>query len=139
MNRKKLSNNGWDYGQKNSSLGKYQNAAGKVRHPITGKWQVWLSLYGVDVTCVSVHEKEQDADFRVEAFCEAWQSGQLLTTDQVQVFIKNLSSDSVPDPLPQYLLEEIVLLMRVRDKKKMKNLSRQLSQRHLTARANHPV
>jgi superfamily I DNA/RNA helicase len=75
-------------------------ACGIIQHPISQRWQTWVSLYGTDITCLTAHKSREDADNVARQIVKAWESG-LEDQDQVTAFLGSLPSDGLVDPLPQ--------------------------------------
>ena len=75
-------------------------ACGIVSHPVTGRWQTWISFHGTDIGCLTAHNRREDADNVAHSIIAAWESG-LESQEEVAAFMQSLPSDDVPDPLPQ--------------------------------------
>ncbi|SRR5579883_316321 len=90
-----------------------QIACGIVLHPVTKKWQTWVSLHGIDITCLTAHNKREDADKVARQIVAAWEKG-LDNQSQVKAFFQSLPSDDVVDPLPH----EVVMRLSRKIKKK---------------------
>ena len=73
---------------------------GIVQHPVTGRWQTWVSFHGTDIGCLTAHNLREDADKVARQILKAWESG-LEDQEQVTAFMLRLPTDDVPDPLPQ--------------------------------------
>jgi hypothetical protein len=73
---------------------------GIVQNPVTGRWQTWVSLHGVDINCLTVHKSREDADKVARLIVKAWEEG-LEDQGQVSAFLKSLPTDGLVDPLPQ--------------------------------------
>ncbi len=85
---------------------------GITQHPVTEKWQTWVSLHGTDISCFTAHEKRTDAERVAKKIAAAWESGELESGNEVTAFLKSLPSDGLVDPLPQEVLLRLVKLMQ---------------------------
>ena len=74
---------------------------GITQHPVTQKWQTWISFTGYDIQCVTAHNKREDADQVAKAIADSWTQGKYKTGEEVTAFIQSLPTDAVVDPLPQ--------------------------------------
>ena len=73
---------------------------GIVEHPVTKRWQTWVSFHGTDIGCLTAHNLREDAVTVARQILKAWESG-LEDQEQVTAFMRSLPTDDVPDPLPQ--------------------------------------
>lgn len=101
---------GWNYAESHSRFGRLQIACGVIRHPVTQNYQLWISLYGHDVTCIFSHKDKEICELIRMQFQEKWQNAEMMTTHDVVNFGReiNLTPGSEPvDPLPEQCLLEI--------------------------------
>lgn len=81
--------------------------AGIVEHPVTKRWQTWISFTGHDIQCITAHNKPEDASRVAKQIADAWSQGLYKTQEQVTAFIKSLPTDALIDPLPQDILVQL--------------------------------
>ena len=74
---------------------------GITQHPVTQKWQTWISFTGYDIQCVTAHNKREDADQVAKQIADSWTQRKYKTGEEVTAFIQSLPTDAVVDPLPQ--------------------------------------
>ena len=74
---------------------------GITQHPVTQKWQTWISFTGYDIQCVTAHNKREDADQVAKQIADSWTQRKYKTDEEVRAFIQSLPTDAVVDPLPQ--------------------------------------
>ncbi|MHC5833051.1 MAG: hypothetical protein ACYT04_97980, partial [Nostoc sp.] len=77
---------------------------GIVQHPVTKRWQTWISFTGNDIQCITAHANRDDADRVAKQIADAWSEGKYKTQQEVTAFIKSLPTDAVIDPLPQNIV-----------------------------------
>jgi hypothetical protein len=70
-------------------------------------WQVWASLDGNDVTCLSAHKQRSAAQSVADEFARAYENEELDTSEEVVRFIENIRQDAMPMPLSLMTLQEI--------------------------------
>ena len=103
-----------------SRLGSYQYAAGVIQHPNTKLYQVWLSVGGLDVTCLSAHRSVKKANDALKDVRVLIRSGGLYDEEETTTLFKKLelASDETPKLLPDELVSQIVreILRAVVDK-----------------------
>ncbi len=92
---------GWKKPEEIKLLGEDELFCGIVQHPVSRKWQTWVSFEAIDIQCITAHNKRDDADKVAKQIIAAWESGNLETQEEVTAFLKSLPSDDVPSPLPQ--------------------------------------
>ena len=80
---------------------------GIVQHPVTKRWQTWMSFHGNDISCLTAHNLRENADKVARQILAAWESG-LENQDQVSAFMRSLPTDDVPDPLPQDVVVRLI-------------------------------
>ncbi|AUB43236.1 hypothetical protein COO91_09409 (plasmid) [Nostoc flagelliforme CCNUN1] len=80
---------------------------GIVQHPVTKRWQTWISFTGNDIQCITAHANPDDADRVAKQIADAWSEGKYKTGEEVTAFIKSLPTDAVVDPLPQNLVMQL--------------------------------
>lgn len=97
----------WDYSKQISRFKNSQIVAGVVRNPRNLLWQTWVSLYRNDVTCLTAHRLRERAEETINKFCKAYQAGKLFDPQAVAGYIKRMSTDKKPGPLPEATLREI--------------------------------
>ncbi len=86
---------------------------GIVQHPVTKRWQTWMSFHGNDISCLTAHNKRVDADQVARQILDAWESG-LENQEEVSAFMRSLPTDDVPDPLPQDVVVRLSKKMRAK-------------------------
>lgn len=87
-----------------ASLADHQIACGVVRHPVTGNWQTWFSLYGTDITCIFATKDYGLAHAVRQMFVVELRSGCLMERDRAKRFmadLQTLEGSELIDPLPQ--------------------------------------
>jgi hypothetical protein len=62
-----------------------QYAAGIIQHPLTKLYQVWLSMNGLDVTCLSAHHDAKLAKADLQEVKALIQSGDLYDDEKTNV------------------------------------------------------
>jgi hypothetical protein len=88
-------------------------AVGMVRHPQTGNWQVWLSLYGRDFTWFGAYLDQYGAASMIELFGELLNEGRLSTPEAVEEFLQTVKQTwqaqptNVPDELFRKIQDQI--------------------------------
>lgn len=80
---------------------------GIVQHPVTKRWQTWISFTGHDIQCITAHKKREDANKIAKQMADAWSEGKYQTQEQVTAFIKSLPTDGVIDPFPQDIVMQL--------------------------------
>ncbi|MEH1799969.1 MAG: hypothetical protein V7L13_12545 [Nostoc sp.] len=80
---------------------------GIVQHPVTKRWQSWISFTGHDIQCITAHANPDDADRVAKQMASAWSEGKYKTGEEVTAFIKSLPTDAVIDPLPQNIVMQL--------------------------------
>lgn len=90
----------WDMSEQASVLRDGEIATGIAQHPVTKRWQTWISLYGTDITCFTAHNERSDADKVARDIVEKWRSGNLRIQTEVTAFLNSLPSDDLVDPKP---------------------------------------
>jgi len=86
---------------------------GIVKHPGTKLWQSWISLYGIEVACVTAHRNKEAADKAAQSLAAAWKEGKLATAEDVSRFIQSIETDALVQPLPPKDLKR--LIQRIQD------------------------
>ncbi|MFN6498104.1 MAG: hypothetical protein RMX65_014005 [Nostoc sp. DedQUE01] len=81
--------------------------AGVVQHPVSKRWQTWISFTGQDIQCITAHNKREDASKVAKQIANAWSQGLYETQEQVTAFIKSLPTDALIDPLPQDIVVQL--------------------------------
>lgn len=84
-----------------------QVAVGIIKNKRNNLWQVWASLDGNDVTCLSAHRIRSAAQTVADEFARAYENEELDTPKKVAAFIDNIQQDAMPMPLSQISLQEI--------------------------------
>lgn len=97
----------WNLAKQSAILSDGEIFTGIAQHPVTKRWQSWVSLYGADITCFTAHNKREDADKVAQDIAETWKKGQLETTEEVTAYLKSLPTDDVAAPLPQKIVERL--------------------------------
>jgi hypothetical protein len=87
-------------------------ATGIAQHPVTKRWQIWVSLKGTDITYFTAHRKGADAVMVDRDIAATWKSGNLKTQVEVTTFLKTLPSDGLVDPLPPKVVNRLSKLIR---------------------------
>ncbi|MBG1266251.1 hypothetical protein [Nostoc sp. WHI] len=80
---------------------------GIVQHPVTKRWQTWISFTGHDIQCITAHNQREDANRVAKQMASAWSEGKYQTQEEVTAFIKSLPTDGVIDPLPQDVVMQL--------------------------------
>ena len=75
-------------------LGAYQLAAGYLRHPQSGLYQVWLSTNGLDITPLAAFREEAKAGAMVELIQQEGQAGHLTDPEIVHDFFAFMREES---------------------------------------------
>ena len=83
---------------------------GVAQHPETELYQPWISISGMDVTFVSAHKKEEDAQAVLKVLERAYMDGELVSIGGVQRLLDLFyqSGDASPEPLPSDSLMKLV-------------------------------
>lgn len=84
-----------------------QIAVGIIKNKRNNLWQVWASLDGNDVTCLSAHRVRSTAQAVADELARAYENEELTTPEQVVEFIENIKQDAMPMPLSQMTLQQI--------------------------------
>lgn len=84
-----------------------QVAVGIIKNKRNNLWQVWTSLDGNDLTCLSAHRVRSAAQAVADEFSRAYENEELDTPEKVVAFIDNIKQDAMPMPLSQMTLQEI--------------------------------
>lgn len=84
-----------------------QVAVGIIKNKRNNLWQVWTSLDGNDVTCLSAHRVRSAAQAIADEFSRAYENEELNTPEQVVAFIDGIEQDAIPMPLSQMTLQAI--------------------------------
>ena len=87
--------------QKKSTVDDNELFTGITKHPVTQRWQTWISFTGNDIQCITAHNKREDADRVAKQIADSWTQRKYKTGEEVTAFIKTLPTDAVVDPLPQ--------------------------------------
>lgn len=99
--------------------GRGQLAAGRVQHPDTGMYQVWLSTNGLDVTHLAAHRDQARADVALEELKAFLRTPAVYDSDKCAALFEKLQQDSddEPQPLPDTIVHQITrgILRRVVD------------------------
>lgn len=103
---KKLFNKGFGRSQK-QALEENEISTGIVQHPVTGRWQTWITFTGLDIQCITAHNQRENADKVAKAIADAWTEGKYQSGEEVTAFIKSLPSDALIDPLPQEIVVKL--------------------------------
>ncbi|MBN4003190.1 MULTISPECIES: hypothetical protein [Nostoc] len=98
---------GFGGSKKKSVLEDNELTTGIVQHPVTKRWQTWISFTGNDIQCITAHANPDDADRVAKQIADAWSEGKYKTGEEVTAFIKSLPTDAVVDPLPQNLVMQL--------------------------------
>ncbi|MEH2220689.1 MAG: hypothetical protein V7K72_26970 [Nostoc sp.] len=93
--------------QKKSVLENNELTTGIVQHPVTLRWQTWISFTGNDIQCITAHNQREDANRVAKQMADAWSQGKYQTGEEVTTFIKSLPTDAVIDPLPQDIVMQL--------------------------------
>jgi hypothetical protein len=87
---------------------------GIVQHPVTQRWQTWISFTGNDIQCITAHNNRDDADKIARAIAalavgiaNAWTERKYKTGEETTAFIKSLPTDAPIDSLPQDILMQL--------------------------------
>ncbi|MBV8882817.1 MAG: hypothetical protein JO235_02275, partial [Chroococcidiopsidaceae cyanobacterium CP_BM_RX_35] len=105
----------WDYSEQNSLLREEQVATGITRHPVNGIWQVWVSLYGHDVSQIFASQHYPTAKAVLQQFNQEWNSNRLATLEAMTDFcqaIKSREGSEPIDPLPRSSVKAICQLIK---------------------------
>lgn len=102
----------WDAAQQAAILSDGEIATGIVQHPVTKRWQTWVSLHGTDIACFTAHNDRAAADRVARDIAETWKSGRLQTQDEVTAYLHSLPSDTMVDPLPQKVVMRLGKLIK---------------------------
>ena len=102
----------WDLAEQASILIDGEIATGIAQHPVTKRWQSWVSLHGTDITCFTAHRERAAADKAAKDIAETWKSGKLQTQAEVTAFLDALPSDDLVEPLPQKVLMRLSKAIR---------------------------
>ncbi|WP_027404972.1 hypothetical protein [Aphanizomenon flos-aquae] len=87
--------------KKKSTADNNELFTGITQHPVTQKWQTWISFTGYDIQCVTAHNKREDADQVAKQIADSWTQRKYKTDEEVRAFIQSLPTDAVVDTLPQ--------------------------------------
>ncbi|AFZ61230.1 hypothetical protein H6G54_02800 [Anabaena cylindrica FACHB-243] len=93
--------------KKKPVLGDNELFTGITQHPVTGRWQTWISFTGNDIQCITAHNNQDDADKVARAIADAWREGKYKTSEETTAFIKSLPTDGPIDPLPQNIVMQL--------------------------------
>ena len=93
--------------KKKSVLEDNELTTGIVQHPVTLRWQTWISFTGHDIQCVTAHNQREEASRVARQMASAWSEGKYKTQEEITAFIQSLSSDAVIDPLPQNIVMQL--------------------------------
>jgi hypothetical protein len=80
---------------------------GIVQHPVTKLWQSWISLYGIEIACVTAHRSRETATQVAQKLAIVWQEGNLNTSEDVSRFIQSIESKAIVEPLPPKALKRL--------------------------------
>ncbi|WP_193200895.1 hypothetical protein [Nostoc sp. MG11] len=98
---------GFGRSKKKPMLEDNQLTTGIVQHPVTLRWQTWISFTGHDIQCITAHNKREDANRVAKQIADAWSQGKYKTGEEVTAFIQSLPTDAVIDPLPQNIVMQL--------------------------------
>ncbi len=84
-----------------------QIAVGTIKNKRNNLWQTWVSLDANDVTCLSAHRRQSDAQAVADEFARAYENEELDTPEKVASFVENIKQDVMPMPLSRMTLQEI--------------------------------
>lgn len=84
-----------------------QIAVGVIKNKRNNLWQVWASLDGNDVTCLSAHRNRSVAQTVADEFARAYENEELDTPEKVVAFIDSIQQDAMPMPFSLMTLQEI--------------------------------
>lgn len=84
-----------------------QVAVGIIKNKRNNLWQVWTSLDGTDITCLSAHRIRSTAQKVADDFADAYKNEELDTPEKVIAFIESIQQDAMPMPLSLMTLQEI--------------------------------
>jgi hypothetical protein len=84
-------------------------AAGVIRHPTTGFYQVWLSTNGLDIISISAHRDASRAEADKQEVKELIHSGDIYEEEKVTTLLQKLKGGSGEEPvaLPDDLVRKI--------------------------------
>ena len=102
----------WDLAEQAAILSDGEIVTGIAQHPVTKRWQSWVSLHGTDITCFTAHRERAAADKVAKDIAETWKSGKLQTQAEVTAFLNTLPSDDLVEPLPQKVLMRLSKAIR---------------------------
>lgn len=77
---------GWKYALHYTRIGKSQIACGVIQHPVTKNWQVWQSLYGIDIACLFASRDYGLADSVMQQFADGCTSGKFFVVGAFEKF-----------------------------------------------------
>ncbi|MEH1944078.1 MAG: hypothetical protein V7L01_28210 [Nostoc sp.] len=80
---------------------------GIVQHPVTQRWQTWITFTGYDIQCITAHNNRNDASQVAKQIADDWIEGKYKTGEEVTAFIKSLPTDALTDPLPQDIVMQL--------------------------------
>nr|WP_267871652.1 hypothetical protein [Nostoc sp. CHAB 5715] len=98
---------GFSHPKKKAVLEDNELTTGIVQHPVTLRWQTWISFTGHDIGCITAHNQREDANKIAKQIADAWSKGKYQTQEEVTAFIKSLPTDGVIDPLPQSIVMQL--------------------------------
>jgi len=98
---------GFSRPKKKSVLEDNELTTGIVQHPVTGRWQTWISFTGHDIQCITAHNNRDEANQVAKQIASAWSEGKYKTQEEVTAFIQSLPTDAVIDPLPQNIVMQL--------------------------------
>lgn len=108
----------WEKAETHHIINPSAIATGAIQHPNTGLWQVWISLYGTDLTQWAAFETESQALHWMRKIGGAYSSNTFQTSEQVADLIQAASDAGGHDtlPLPDDLVREILTQVAVKAK-----------------------
>ena len=99
----------WEQAEADATLASHMFAIGEAQHPTTGLWQVWISLYGTDLTSPGAWKDQRMAmnySRQLQEVFGRW-SGD---SERLNALLDDMRrmSDAEPQPLPDDLVREIL-------------------------------